>query len=88
MAVLLFADLSPEGDQEYFSDGIAEEILNVLVGVDGLDIELLQQAVTRTNRSRKHGRCWPPQPIYWANMGQRMIQTIFWTCARPYRCPH
>ena len=47
MAVLLFADLSPEGDQEYFSDGIAEEILNVLVGVDGLDIELLQQAVTQ-----------------------------------------
>jgi TolB-like protein len=38
MAVLPFADLSPEGDQEYFSDGIAEEILNVLVGVDGLDI--------------------------------------------------
>lgn len=47
MAVLPFADLSPQGDQEYFSDGIAEEILNVLVGVDGLDIELLQQAVTQ-----------------------------------------
>jgi hypothetical protein len=29
IAVLPFADLSPEGDQEYFSDGIAEEILNV-----------------------------------------------------------
>lgn len=47
MAVLPFADLSPQGGQEYFSDGIAEEILNVLVGVDGLDIELLQQAVTQ-----------------------------------------
>ncbi|NIL95246.1 MAG: hypothetical protein GTO71_12605 [Woeseiaceae bacterium] len=38
IAVLPFADLSPAGDQEYFSDGISEEILNVLVGVDGLDV--------------------------------------------------
>jgi TolB-like protein/Tfp pilus assembly protein PilF len=38
IAVLPFADLSPAGDQEYFSDGIAEEILNVLVGVDGLHV--------------------------------------------------
>jgi len=38
IAVLPFADLSPEGDQQYFSDGIAEEILNVLVGVDGLAV--------------------------------------------------
>ena len=38
IAVLAFADLSPDGDQEYFSDGMAEEILNVLVGVEGLSI--------------------------------------------------
>tara|TARA_R110002073_G_scaffold8068_3_gene45138 strand:+ start:141 stop:1988 length:1848 start_codon:yes stop_codon:yes gene_type:complete len=38
IAVLPFADLSPDGDQEYFSDGIAEEILNVLVRVDDLDV--------------------------------------------------
>jgi len=38
IAVLPFADLSPGGDQEYFSDGISEEILNVLVGVNGLDV--------------------------------------------------
>ncbi|MEM6531741.1 MAG: hypothetical protein AAF654_03925 [Myxococcota bacterium] len=30
VAVLPFADLSPEGDQDYFSDGLAEELLNVL----------------------------------------------------------
>lgn len=30
IAVLAFTDLSPQGDQEYFSDGIAEELLNVL----------------------------------------------------------
>jgi hypothetical protein len=33
IAVLAFADLSPDGDQEYFGDGIAEEILNALVRV-------------------------------------------------------
>lgn len=38
IAVLPFADLSSDGDQEYFSDGIAEEILNVLARVDGLKV--------------------------------------------------
>ncbi|MGD8347169.1 MAG: hypothetical protein PVI83_07970 [Lysobacterales bacterium] len=38
IAVLPFADLSPLGDQAYFSDGIAEEILNALVEVDGLAV--------------------------------------------------
>ncbi len=38
IAVLPFADLSPQGDQEYFADGIAEEILNALAHVDGLDV--------------------------------------------------
>ncbi len=30
IAVLPFVDLSPDGDQEYFADGISEELLNVL----------------------------------------------------------
>jgi len=38
IAVLPFADLSPGGDQQYFSDGIAEEILNVLARIDGLNV--------------------------------------------------
>ncbi len=38
IAVLAFADLSPGADQAYFSDGIAEEILNVLAHVDGLKV--------------------------------------------------
>jgi TolB-like protein len=38
IAVLPFADLSPSGDQEYFSDGIAEEILNVLVRIEDLKV--------------------------------------------------
>jgi len=38
IAVLPFVDMSPEGDQEYFSDGISEELLNLLVHVDGLKV--------------------------------------------------
>ena len=30
IAVLPFRDMSPQGDQEYFSEGIAEELLNIL----------------------------------------------------------
>ncbi len=38
IAVLPFADLSPDADQAYFADGISEEILNVLAKVEGLDV--------------------------------------------------
>jgi adenylate cyclase len=38
IAVLPFADLSPDGDQAYFSDGMAEEILNALARVGGLRV--------------------------------------------------
>ena len=38
IAVLPFADMSPRHDQDYFSDGIAEEILNALAQVEGLRV--------------------------------------------------
>jgi len=38
IAVLAFADLSPEGDQEYFSDGVSEEILNDLAQIPDLHV--------------------------------------------------
>jgi len=38
IAVLPFADLSPERNQEYFSDGVTEEILNALVKLSGLKV--------------------------------------------------
>src|SRR4029077_5759972 len=38
IAVLPFADLSAQHDQEYFSDGVAEEILNALTKVGGLHV--------------------------------------------------
>lgn len=38
IAVLPFDDMSPDGDQEYFSDGVAEEILNALVRAPALHV--------------------------------------------------
>ena len=38
IAVLAFADMSPQKDQEYFSDGIAEELLNLLAQIEPLRV--------------------------------------------------
>src|SRR5438477_5682039 len=38
LAVLPFADLSPEHDQEHFADGVAEEILNALTKIGDLRV--------------------------------------------------
>ena len=38
IAVLPFANLSAEKENEYFSDGLAEEIINALTGIPGLKV--------------------------------------------------
>jgi serine/threonine protein kinase/Tfp pilus assembly protein PilF len=38
IAVLPFADMSPDKDQEYFSDGISEELLNLLAKIPELQV--------------------------------------------------
>ncbi len=38
IAVLPFLDLSPKRDQEYFSDGLTEEIINALTRLEGLRV--------------------------------------------------
>lgn len=38
VAVLPFVNMSPDPDQEYFADGMAEEIINALAKVDGLRV--------------------------------------------------
>ncbi|HYR87273.1 MAG TPA: protein kinase [Terriglobia bacterium] len=38
VAVLPFADMSAEQDQEYFCDGMAEELINALANIEGLRI--------------------------------------------------
>ena len=50
IAVLPFVNLSSDKEQEYFSDGIAEEILNALAQVDGL------RAIGRTSSFAFKGR--------------------------------
>jgi hypothetical protein len=49
IAVLPFADLSPQADQVYFCDGIAEEIIHALSRVEGL------RTVSRTSSFRFRG---------------------------------
>jgi serine/threonine-protein kinase len=50
IAVLPFVDMSPDGDQEYFGDGIAEEIINALTRIDDLRV------VARTSSFAFKGR--------------------------------
>ena len=38
IAVLPFVNMSPDPDQEYFSDGLSEEILNLLAKIPGLKV--------------------------------------------------
>jgi adenylate cyclase len=38
IAVLPFADMSPERDQDYFCEGLAEELINALTNIDGLQV--------------------------------------------------
>ena len=50
LAVLPFLDLSAEGDQQYFADGISEEILNLIAGQADLKV------VGRTSSFQFRGR--------------------------------
>ena len=50
IAVLPFADMSPEGDQEYFSDGISGEIITVLSKIRGLRVAARSSAFTYKGR--------------------------------------
>jgi len=38
IAVLPFSDLSPDGDSQYFADGLTEEIINSLAGIRDLQV--------------------------------------------------
>lgn len=64
IAVLSFDDMSPEKDQEYLCDGIAEEILNRLAQIQNLRV------ASRTSSFRFKG-----QPADVSNIGQELNVT-------------
>lgn len=51
IAVMAFLDMSPERDQEYFCDGIAEEITSILSHVSGLRVVARTSAFAFKGRS-------------------------------------
>jgi non-specific serine/threonine protein kinase len=51
MAVLPFRNLSSDPENEYFSDGLAEELINVLSKVDGLHVASRTSAFAFKNKS-------------------------------------
>jgi len=54
IAVLPFADLTPTQDQDYFSDGIAEEILNALTNIDDLRVAGRTSSFVFKNRNERN----------------------------------
>jgi serine/threonine protein kinase/tetratricopeptide (TPR) repeat protein len=52
IAVLPFVDMSPEGDQEYFCDGMAEELIHLLTRVPGLRVASRSSAFQFKGRSQ------------------------------------
>src|SRR6185295_14839522 len=51
IAVMPFSDLSPDKDQEWFCDGIAEEILNALTSLKNLRVAARASAFSLRGRS-------------------------------------
>ena len=59
VAILPFADMSAQKDQDYFCEGIAEEIINALCGVSGLRVASRSasfQLKNKTGDSREIGK--------------------------------
>jgi adenylate cyclase len=59
VAILAFADMSPEKNQDYFCEGMAEEIINALCAVTGLHVASRSASFQLKNRAvdaREAGR--------------------------------
>ena len=66
IAVLPFVDMSPDGDQEYFCDGVSEEIITALTSVKGLKV------VSRTSSFGFKGEAYDIREI-----GEKLdVQTV------------
>jgi adenylate cyclase len=84
IAVLPFADLSAERDQEYSSDGVAEEILNALSKVDGLHVPARIMLCVSWNRPRRAANCEPA----WRGNPPRRQRLEGWKASPDKRATH
>ncbi len=50
MAVMSFTDMSPDGDQEYFGDGMAEELIDALSKIEDLQVVARSTAFAFKNK--------------------------------------
>ena len=53
VAVLPFVNMSDDRENEYFADGLAEEVLNLLAGIDGLNVAARTSSFTFKNTNLK-----------------------------------
>ncbi len=53
VAVLPFVNMSDEKENEYFADGLAEEVLNLLAGIEGLNVAARTSSFTFKNTNLK-----------------------------------
>jgi TolB-like protein len=67
IAVLPFLDMSEKKDQEYFGDGMAEEILDLLVKIPDSRSLAAPHPFSSRAKMRIYGRSAPnsAQPMYW-----------------------
>ena len=77
LAILPFADLSPARDQEYFCDGIAEEIVNALCCVRGLHI------ASRTSAAQFKGRSVDVREIGTEIQVENAVDRVYFDVRRP-----
>jgi TolB-like protein/Flp pilus assembly protein TadD len=53
VAVLPFVNMSDDKENEYFADGLAEEVLNLLAGIEGLNVAARTSSFTFKNTNLK-----------------------------------
>jgi TolB-like protein len=70
LAVLPFPDLSPAKDQEYFSDGSIEELLNVLARIDGIRVPARTSSFALKGKKPRHSPTRQGYALYLASMGR------------------
>ena len=63
IAVLPFVNMSPDPENAYFADGISEELLNILAGIEGLKVASRTSSFSfkGSNTAVRH-RAWSPVP--------------------------